>query len=173
MSFAERFARIEQQLLELKMMAVGRPSVDPSANWTAWTPTFWSGITSLGNGSAPCYYKADGGKVIFDILVQIGSTTTFDGAEIQIEIPGTVITDTLRSAVGGWAFIVDNSTVQLRTGVAVAGYLPEIVYALDLGGAFRFYFGNPATSMTNTSPITLATNDLLVAQVTVPGTVAV
>ena len=177
MSFPERFAWIERRLTELEMLTIGRPSVDPSANWTAWTPGFLAGITDLGTGGiASGYYRADAGRVTFDILVQIGSGASYDGNEIQIDIPTTVITDTTRSAVAGPATLVDNSayaTGGIYTGTCVLGYLPEIVYALDLGGVFRFYFGSePKDPLTNTAPITLATNDLLIAQVTVPGTLA-
>lgn len=174
MSFPERFARIEQRIAELEMLTVGRPSVDPSDNWTAFTLSFIAGITSLGSGGvASGFYRVSGGRVTLDLLIQIGSGASFTADEIQVGIPFSVVTNVTRDAVVGSALLVDNSTTSYYPGACVIGYLPEIVYALDLGAVFRFYFGNPAgDAATPTSPITLAQNDLILAQVTVPGTLA-
>jgi hypothetical protein len=170
---AEREAHLERRLTELERLVIGRPATDPSADWTAFTPTFLSGVTSIGNGDASGYYKVAEGKVTFDLEIVFGGTTTYDGAELQIDIPATVITDTTRTSAIGPAFLIDNSTTNYYPGACSLGYLPEIVYAIDVAGAFRFYFGNPAgDGMTTTSPITLAVADCLKAQVTVPGTLA-
>lgn len=175
-SFPEIIADLQRRMHDLEMLTIGRPSVDPSAAWTSWDPVFYAGITAIGDGEASGYYRANEGRVTFDLLVRIGASTTFDADEFQIEIPSTVITNTTRSAVAGMATLVDNSayaTGGIYTGTCVLGYLPEIIYALDLGGVFRFYFGpEPKDPLTGTAPITLATNDLLLAQVTVPGTLA-
>lgn len=175
MSFPERFDWMEKRIAALELLTIGRPTTDPSAGWTPFTPSFLSGVTSIGNGTAQGYYKVAEGKVTFDLEIVVGSTSTFTGAEIQVDIPATVITDTTLGSAVGIAVLTDASAFAVagvRSGACVLGYLPEIIYAIDISGAFRFYFGSPAAGMTSASPITLATSDSLKAQVTVPGTLA-
>jgi len=121
--------------------------------WTAYTPPWTASITNpvLGNGGSVGSYTQIGKNVHFRILITMGTTTTYGSGWYQLWCP-------ISPAVGATSFAVGN------------GYLYDASLAVQyplmgkLEGSGILSLWNTDTSnalVTNTTPFTFATSDII------------
>jgi hypothetical protein len=119
----------------------------------AYTPTV-TGITALGNGVINGRYTRRGKQITLRFILTVGSTTTFSGVGLAVSLPGSAAAISSISFIGAWT-IFDSSASLFYVGSA-----------LLQGTATTFTMCvNGAVFVTNTSPITLATGDVISAEI--------
>lgn len=121
-----------------------------------FTPTPFGGVNAFNAGVAQGKYQKYGHLITVQMKITFSATTTYNaGVAIQVPLPSDWplrinSMDTLLSAR-----LLDTSAGQVYTGVAI------IDFATDILNIQRLNFGSPATGMTSTVPITLASGDTL------------
>jgi hypothetical protein len=121
----------------------------------AYTPTWSSGTAiTLGNGTLSGYYTLNGDQITINVKLTVGSTTTFPGGSLAASLPYTAgLSGT--TFLGSWR-IFDSSAGTFKQGVAsVDGTASQVFLSVD-GSTFA----------SNTSPVSLATGDVVAAQIT-------
>lgn len=120
----------------------------------AWEtfPTIWGGAVSnpvLNDGTLIARTLESGKLIFFDIVITMAATTTYGSGEYSLTLPGPI-------RVG------DNFTFvgSLRDASASAEY---VIYGKATGGSTISLkiAGSPLGSLTGTSPVTLATDDVI------------
>lgn len=122
----------------------------------AFTPTWYSGVgtaITVGNGSVSGEYTLNNGQVTVNAKLTVGSTTSFPGGVIYVESPFT-------AATSGASY---HGNARLFDASASTFYL--LIANID-GTTNRVTLQNSAGNISNTSPVTLATGDILSVQVT-------
>lgn len=121
----------------------------------AFTPVWTAGSAiTLGNGSVQGRYSIDGSIVTVNAQLTVGSTTTFPGGSLILTVP-IVSTNAGMQYLGNWR-IFDSSASIFKTGVA----------ELDGTGSNIALQVDGAANASNTSPIALATGDVVSVQLT-------
>lgn len=122
----------------------------------ALTPTWRSGVTAItvGNGAVNASYTVDEAQVTISFALLVGSTTSFAGGALSVDIPFTSSPTTV-NYIGNWR-IFDTSLSTYYFGGA-------FVTENSTGVALQL---NNGSNVTPTSPVTLASGDLVTVQVT-------
>lgn len=118
--------------------------------WTSYTPTWASFGTqpAIGNGTLTGRYARVGKRIAFSIDLVIGSTTTFGTNLYTLSIPATAAANQVCVA-----YLEDNSTGFRYVGAA----------GILVGGAILnpIVFTNGTSGFSSSSPVTLATGDVV------------
>lgn len=127
--------------------------VDPTAAWTAFTPTL-SGGWALGNSTYVAKYMKVGRKVTFHAVITVGSTATI-GTGITAALPVTAASaDQLRTL--SVAFVDTGS----GSYTGSASFQPTTT-TVDLWAVLATGTYAAATAVTSTGPFTWTTGDLI------------
>jgi hypothetical protein len=124
--------------------------------FVSFTPTWKAGgvAVTLGNGVRNASYTIDEKQVTINATLSIGSTTSIGAGAITLDLPFTTNANTLQY-IGNWR-IFDSSPGTYYFGGAVS-------VNNDTGVGLQL---NNGSTVTNSSPVTLATNDLISLQMT-------
>jgi hypothetical protein len=122
----------------------------------ALTPTWRSGGTAItvGNGAVNAAYTVDEAQVTISFALLVGSTTSFAGGVLTVDLPFTSSPTTV-NYIGNWRIFDSGSSTYYFGGAFVTEN--------STGAALQL---NAGSNVTETSPITLATDDLVTVQVT-------
>ena len=141
-----RLKSLEQEVERLKT------GERPQKTWTNYTPT-WTATTTdpvLGNGTLAGRYSKIGKTVIGDIILVMGSTTTYGSGVWSFSLPYTAKSATVRYG-GSWAAI-DVGTINYAGSVFVSpGASTLIFFSRDGGNNF----------LSSTSPYDWGSGDTL------------
>lgn len=124
------------------------------ADWTTWVNPQWLATTTnptIGNGSKLGNYKQVGKTVDFELVVAFGSTTTVGSGLYTFTAP-VPISQQITNArpVGQWK--VKDVSANADYGGALHAFGDNIYCAIS---------GSPVTYLSQASPITWATGDLI------------
>lgn len=134
---------------------------DAWSSWESYTPTFSAGTGVIGNGSTQGRYKRWGLNALWEVLLTVGSTTTFQaGQSILMTLPaelvrraGSHLGNTGR-VLGSCYFIDDSNHANSRSGIVTIG---------DGGNTISFVpTASTGNAATDTTPFTWAVNDRLI-----------
>jgi hypothetical protein len=122
----------------------------------SFTPTWKAGgvAVTLGNGSLNASYTVDEKQVTINAFLSLGSTTSIGAGAITLDLPFTTNANSLQY-IGNWR-IFDTSLSTYYFGGAVS-------VNNDTGVGLQL---NNGGNVTNSSPVTLATGDLISLQMT-------
>jgi hypothetical protein len=122
----------------------------------SFTPTWKAGgvAVTLGNGSRNASYTVDEKQVTINAFLSLGSTTSIGAGAITLDLPFTTNANSLQY-IGNWR-IFDTSLSTYYFGGAVS-------VNNDTGVGLQL---NNGGNVTNSSPVTLATGDLISLQMT-------
>ena len=122
----------------------------------ALTPTWRSGGTAItvGNGAVNASYTVDEAQVTISFALLVGSTTSFAGGALSVDIPFTSSPTTV-NYIGNWRIFDTSLSTYYFGGAFVTENSTGVGLQLNNGG-----------NVTNTSPVTLASGDLITVQVT-------
>jgi hypothetical protein len=122
----------------------------------ALTPTWRSGGTAItvGNGAVNAAYTVDEAQVTISFALLVGSTTSFAGGVLTVDLPFTSSPTTV-NYIGNWRIFDSGSSTYYFGGAFVTENSTGVALQLNAG-----------SNVTETSPITLATGDLVTVQVT-------
>lgn len=118
-------------------------SYGSGSSWTASTTN-----PTLGNGTWSAKYRQTQKTIDFNIVLTIGSTTTFGSGLYAFALPVTPATDFCCSVI-----LLDSSAGQRYSGTA---------WCTVAGGVNRLIFGSGTAGATGTSPVALATGDQII-----------
>lgn len=123
----------------------------------ALTPTWKSGGSAItvGNGAVNASYTIDESQVTISAALLVGSTTTFAGGVLTVDLPYAAAPTTVNYN-GTWR-IFDSSPAGYYFGGAVVN---------ENATSISLQIGSGGSNVTETSPITLASGDLVTVQVT-------
>ena len=127
------------------------PLTEIQKGWTDYTCT-WSGSTTnpvIGNGTIDASYHRIGKTVFFNVVITMGSTTTYGSGQWRVSLPFTPAYDRWRCDADG---IIGGNTYQF-SGRSAGGRLPLNTPSTTAGG--------PDRSVTGTIPATWAAGDVL------------
>jgi hypothetical protein len=122
----------------------------------SFTPVWKSGglAVTIGNGSVQGTYTINDSQVTINAVLTVGSTTSFTSGNLSLDLPFTSAQSGL-AFMGSWR-IFDSSAVQFVFGTS----------EIDGTGAQATLQVSGGTFATNTSPVSLATGDEIVLQIT-------
>ena len=122
----------------------------------ALTPTWRSGGTAItvGNGAVNAAYTVDEAQVTISFALLVGSTTSFAGGVLTVDLPFTSSPTTV-NYIGNWRIFDSGSSTYYFGGAFVTENATGVALQLNAG-----------SNVTETSPITLASGDLVTVQVT-------
>ncbi len=122
----------------------------------ALTPTWRSNATAItvGNGAVNASYTVDEAQVTISFALLVGSTTSFAAGVLTVDLPFTSSPTTV-NYIGNWRIFDTSTSTYYFGGAFVTENTTGVSLQLDGG-----------SNVTNTSPITFATGDLVTVQVT-------
>jgi len=124
--------------------------------YISFTPTWKAGgvAVTLGNGTQNAAYTVDEKQVTINATLAVGSTTSFGAGVITLDLPFTTNANPLQY-IGTWRIFDDNTSTYYFGGAVSVNNDTGVGLQLDNGG-----------NVTDTSPITFATDDLISLQLT-------
>lgn len=141
-----RLKNLEQEVQRLKT------GERPKKAWTNYTPT-WTATTTapvLGNGTLNGRYTKIGKTIVGDILLAMGSTTTYGSGGWSLSLPFSCASSSIRYG-GSWAVVDAGTTNYAGSLFIVAGSSTVGFFVRDAGPNF----------FSNTLPHTWASGDTL------------
>lgn len=121
-------------------------------SWTAYSPA-WAGATTnpvIGNGTISGRYRQIGKTVDFQIIITMGSTTTYGTGAYTLTFPVTAVNLDVSGITGYW---IDVS----------AGPVPYAIHAIgNQTDRFRMLSSKDTTFASFNFPFALATSDRIV-----------
>jgi len=123
---------------------------------TTWTPTYTN--FSLGNGTITARYVRANKLIFAYFAITCGTTSAFTGTQMQISLPITATTPPNLSILGGVNIFDSSSGIQYLGAIQSVSSATSV--AVQLLGTASTYGTIGYTNAT--TPITLATGDLIV-----------